>query len=172
MRSRSAKPVCRAMTSIGWRLCSIIRRAASIRLPASDYESRGIPHSYPTEWPPSGGPPHVATLNNCVRSVRKPGFFVPSADPTTIEGRYSQARPRGGRAIPGDSSDANHDQHQRRQPHRRRGRRHAAPLVLRDVFGMSGTKFGCGMAIAPEVSTGAGFNPSVGEHYEHRRTCA
>ncbi len=51
MRSRSAKPVCRAMTSIGWRLCSIIRRAASIRLPASDYESRGTPHSYPTEWP-------------------------------------------------------------------------------------------------------------------------
>lgn len=44
--------------------------------------------------------------------------------------------------------------------------------VLRDVFGMSGTKFGRGMAIAPEVSTGAGFNPSVGEHYEHRRTCA
>ena len=31
MRSRSAKPVCRAMTSIGWRLCSIISRAVSIR---------------------------------------------------------------------------------------------------------------------------------------------
>jgi len=31
MRSRSAKPVCRAITSIGWRLCSIIRRAASTR---------------------------------------------------------------------------------------------------------------------------------------------
>jgi len=26
-----AKPVCRAMTSIGWRLCSIIRRAVSTR---------------------------------------------------------------------------------------------------------------------------------------------
>jgi len=31
MRSRSAKPVCRAMISIGWRLCSIIRRAVSTR---------------------------------------------------------------------------------------------------------------------------------------------
>ena len=31
MRSRSAKSVCRAMTSIGWRLCSIISRAASAR---------------------------------------------------------------------------------------------------------------------------------------------
>ena len=31
MRSRSAKPVCWAMTSIGWRLCSIISRAASTR---------------------------------------------------------------------------------------------------------------------------------------------
>jgi transposase InsO family protein len=31
MRARSAKPVCRAMTSMGWRLCSIIGRAASTR---------------------------------------------------------------------------------------------------------------------------------------------
>ncbi len=31
MRSRSAKPVCRATISIGWRLCSIISRAASTR---------------------------------------------------------------------------------------------------------------------------------------------
>ncbi len=31
MRSRSAKPICRAMTSIGWRLCSIIRRTVSTR---------------------------------------------------------------------------------------------------------------------------------------------
>ncbi len=29
--------------------------------------------------------------------------------------------------------------------------------VLRDVFGVSGTKLGCGMAIAPEVSTMRAF---------------
>src|SRR6202030_1482543 len=49
MRSRSAKPVCRAMTSIGCRLCSIISRAASMR---SDLVSSSS-SAENCDWPPA-----------------------------------------------------------------------------------------------------------------------